>query len=543
MEIINYKGEDRCLFVTKHARDPYLWKHIRLVAKGTEPEDGTTVFKNTDCMGKFYCKSCNKFENYTIGNSNTLRRHVQNNPANHKQEDEAQSNKKRKLDDFFPQTVQDAYKRLGQATMANNNEFRNILARWVCESQRPLVVVEDKGLEEAIRYANGCNRRLVVPGRTSLTEEVEALVSKLRLKLKELLKEECMWYSLTTDIWTSSNNKSYISLTLHYVTEDFVMKSWTLDVKEFQGRHTGMNIKTKLEGMMEFWGLAKPLLSIFLRDNASNGTKAMQEMKVKHMGCIAHSINLVICALLFGKLEKQDENYDETSEEQFQEFQDGLGGDNTALIKEVRKRIAKIRSLIKYFAKSPTAKDKLDGILKELCGMANGMGVSVDCKTRWNSCCTMCETFVNLKAAFYYYYSFIEGPDGKDYRADAVMKNKPDQEDFCFADGMILLLRPFLVATELLSGETYPTLMMTLPVLRDMKKKLSERNVTQTVDQVMAKHTILDRQLRNLLIRVGTYLRETFVKRFDDLTEELLWTTVLNPLFVKLKHLSDDEKL
>ena len=68
-------------------------------------------------------------------------------------------------------------------------------------------------------------------------------------KLKRLLAENTLKYSMTTDIWTSFANKAYISLTVHFIGECWEMKSYTLIgyIYSFPERHTGDNIVEKLK--------------------------------------------------------------------------------------------------------------------------------------------------------------------------------------------------------------------------------------------------------------------------------------------------------
>lgn len=42
--------------------------------------------------------------------------------------------------------------------------------------------------------------------------------------------------SFTTDMWTSVNNESYISLTAHFIDDNFSLKQALLNVKYFEGK-------------------------------------------------------------------------------------------------------------------------------------------------------------------------------------------------------------------------------------------------------------------------------------------------------------------
>ena len=129
--------------------------------------------------------------------------------------------------------------------------------------------------------------------------------------------------ALTTDIWTASNQDSYLTITAHYITEDWQMRSHTLGTQSFNKKHNAKNIMKKLcrerrrFGMMprlpeEYKHKMDPFVfssapeliyqheaqydhPALTTDNASNISKAA-EMK-EHFEwnrCICHCLHLVV---------------------------------------------------------------------------------------------------------------------------------------------------------------------------------------------------------------------------------------------------------
>jgi hypothetical protein len=43
----------------------------------------------------------------------------------------------------------------------------------------------------------------------------------------------------TSDIWSSKSMMAFMALTIHFLIEDFNMKSFTLEVEQIEGKHTG----------------------------------------------------------------------------------------------------------------------------------------------------------------------------------------------------------------------------------------------------------------------------------------------------------------
>ena len=62
---------------------------------------------------------------------------------------------------------------------------------------------------------------------------------------------------MTTDIWSSRVMESYMVETLHYITEAFDMRSFTLEVTPLRGAHTGENIKFFWEESFARYSLKK----------------------------------------------------------------------------------------------------------------------------------------------------------------------------------------------------------------------------------------------------------------------------------------------
>ena len=95
-----------------------------------------------------------------------------------------------------------------------------------------------------------------MPGRKYFTETViPEMYIELKTKIMSTL-ETVAAVSLTSDIWTCNhNNASFISFTSHWISEDFKQHHSTLNIRHFQGRHTGFAIKNSLEELLNEWNL------------------------------------------------------------------------------------------------------------------------------------------------------------------------------------------------------------------------------------------------------------------------------------------------
>lgn len=89
-----------------------------------------------------------------------------------------------------------------------------------------------------------------LPKRTQLTRLCLAMYEKMKLELKQFFSSTKQRVSITTDTWTSHNQRlSYMSLTAHYVDSDFKLQKKILSfvpVTSHKGEDLGLALETCL---------------------------------------------------------------------------------------------------------------------------------------------------------------------------------------------------------------------------------------------------------------------------------------------------------
>ena len=127
--------------------------------------------------------------------------------------------------------------------------------------------------------------------RASIIPEI---AGKVREKVKEKIQSATQngaSFSLTTDIWSSLANDSYISITAHFL-EGFERQNMMLSVASFNVSHTAENIAAKYEELQQIWGFDADLIFMVLRDNASNMKAAFRRVGTDSFGCLAHTLQV-----------------------------------------------------------------------------------------------------------------------------------------------------------------------------------------------------------------------------------------------------------
>lgn len=84
--------------------------------------------------------------------------------------------------------------------------------------------------------------------------------------MKNDIATNCLYFVSTSDMWSSQTMKAFMALTIHFVTPDFKMRNYTLEVKPVTGKHTGENITDHLEKSFLRWSLEKSKLSMMLKE-------------------------------------------------------------------------------------------------------------------------------------------------------------------------------------------------------------------------------------------------------------------------------------
>ncbi|CAH1113759.1 unnamed protein product [Psylliodes chrysocephalus] len=131
------------------------------------------------------------------------------------------------------------------------------------------------------------------------------------------------------------------------------------------GHHTSKNLANEISNIAREWEITDKILLI-VSDNASNIKGAiMNELNLKHFGCFAHTLNLIV--------------------------------NHSLDIPEILSLLAKVRKVVAHFKRSALANEH---IMKYQENMGNApLKVLQDVATRWNSTYYMLERFLLLENA------------------------------------------------------------------------------------------------------------------------------------------------
>ena len=105
---------------------------------------------------------------------------------------------------------------------------------------------------------------------------IPALYEDTHQKLKLDLQEQAKAFSATADMWTSVTGDPYLSYTIHYINDEWELKTKCLQTLYFPTDHTGQNIADGLKDILSQWGLYASKQVCITTDNGSNFISAIR---------------------------------------------------------------------------------------------------------------------------------------------------------------------------------------------------------------------------------------------------------------------------
>ncbi|KAI2644978.1 zinc finger BED domain-containing 1-like protein [Labeo rohita] len=360
-------------------------------------------------------------------------------------------------------------------------EITDAITFHIAKDMLPLNTVAKEGFKKMIRTLD---RRYVIPSRTYFSQvAIKELYEKCKSKIEAELSH-VEYYATTTDLWSSRTTEPYMSLTVHFITEDFELKSRCLQTAFFPESHTAENIAEALREAVSAWGLDETRQVCITTDNAANMVKAADLNKWTRLQCFGHRLHLAIENAV-----KKDGRID--------------------------RAIGVCKKLVSHFSHSWKASDALAKVQKEL-SLPSHCLIS-ECQTRWGSRQMMISRILEQQQALTQVLS-----------ADKKLRHLiPTWQDIDVLESVSKSLGPMLDFTDALSGDEYVSVSFVKPVLQLFNTSLLEMREEDTDLTKNIKKKMLD------------YLNEKYE---DDDTQKLLdMASFLDPRF-KMDFISADKK-
>ncbi|XP_051574115.1 E3 SUMO-protein ligase ZBED1 isoform X1 [Myxocyprinus asiaticus] len=347
---------------------------------------------------------------------------------------------------------------------------------FIAADMRPCSVVENTGFKHLL---NVLDPRYKVPTREHFSSAVvPALYKQTRaVVIYELSAAPSV--ALTVEEWTLRATESYLTVTAHYISPDWEMKSPVLQTRPVY-EHKSTNYAEKLKEVVADWSLERPRCTIpVTSDNAKNIVSAVLEAGLgPQIDCFAHTIN--------------------------------LAAQKATAVSQVSRLLGKIRRLASFFHRSTAAAHIL--LTKQEMLEVSKQPLVHDVPSRWISSFDMVERYIEQQVAV---HSAL---------TEKAIKNKDivslTDKEMAVAEGVIEVLKPLRIIATIITEST-PSVSMILPLkTRILKSMERDDGDSATVREMKAVIT------GNLQDRYSG----------DDLQEFLHKCTALDPRFKSLPH-------
>ncbi|KAH9687240.1 putative AC transposase [Citrus sinensis] len=169
----------------------------------------------------------------------------------------------------------------------------------------PLSFVDNKGFRH---FCSVAIPQFVMPSRRTIGRDVMELFLEEKTMLKSLICNNKQQVSLTTDLWTSVQNMSYMVITAHFIDSDLCLNMRIISFSAIED-HRGKSIGKKIVACLQDWGIER-LFAITV-DNASANDITIGYVTIQLLAwrnddalvlagqympvrCCAHILNLIV---------------------------------------------------------------------------------------------------------------------------------------------------------------------------------------------------------------------------------------------------------
>ncbi|KAH9724680.1 BED-type domain-containing protein [Citrus sinensis] len=178
---------------------------------------------------------------------------------------------------------------------------RRAVSKMIFLGELPLNFVDNKGFRH---FCNVAVPQFIMPSQRIISRDVRDMFLEEKGILKSLICKNKQRVSLTTDIWTSVQNMSYMVVTIHFIDSDWCLHRKILSfsvIKDYKGKLIGK----KIEACLLEWGIERVCAIIIDNDVTIDYVKNQMLMwknvdalvlrgDYMHVRCCAHILILIV---------------------------------------------------------------------------------------------------------------------------------------------------------------------------------------------------------------------------------------------------------
>ncbi|CAG8579081.1 2591_t:CDS:2, partial [Scutellospora calospora] len=180
------------------------------------------------------------------------------------------------------------------------NEITKSIVDFIVCYQLPFTVVDNKYFRKMVSVLDPRYRVLC---RQILSNEIMSQFENTHEKIINLLENVSSIVSVTCDIWTAISNQAYLGITIHYIDDNWELRSFLLDLIHYLDHHYGTHTKDLLLTLFNKFKIIQNIMGL-TTDNDASMIVAGRELQVAlsslennnfvHCRCAAHILNIAV---------------------------------------------------------------------------------------------------------------------------------------------------------------------------------------------------------------------------------------------------------
>lgn len=160
-------------------------------------------------------------------------------------------------------------------------------------NQMPLSFCSSSGFKQ---FMSIIEPNCIICKEGAIKQRLRGFKSSVEEKIKNELKI-AKSISCTSDCWSSIAQESYITVTAHFIDDQWNPKSYTLTTHQLNDRHTALNLANQLEITFNKWEINQKMMAV-VTDNAKNVLNAIDLLsnisEKNEFTCAAHTLQLAV---------------------------------------------------------------------------------------------------------------------------------------------------------------------------------------------------------------------------------------------------------
>ncbi|KAA8525070.1 hypothetical protein F0562_007066 [Nyssa sinensis] len=196
-----------------------------------------------------------------------------------------------------------------QATFQVDQDiYREKISTAIIRHNYLFMFVEHEGIRDLHNFLNPIVKPIT---RNTTKSDVLKLYKREKDKLKHVIESIPSRICLTSNLWSSIETDGYLTLTAHYMDENWILQKKILSFHHMPPPHSGPILAEKVIHLLKEWGIEKKVFSLTL-DNAKYNDGLIDVLKCHlyltdtlfcggeffHVRCGVHILNLIVQASL-----------------------------------------------------------------------------------------------------------------------------------------------------------------------------------------------------------------------------------------------------